>query len=73
MLVISFCRYLGEVTQGALSLQFTNASPKTLFYHRKLLLRKVRIMDSLTMMTSNKMSSSKKSDLLRDFLRQVFI
>ena len=35
------CRCQGEVTQGSLSLQFTNENPKTLFYHRKALLYKV--------------------------------
>ena len=34
-------RYQGEVTQGKNSLQFTRENPKTLFYHRKHLLKKV--------------------------------
>ncbi len=32
-------RTQGEVTQGKVSLQFTGESPKTLFYHRKALLK----------------------------------
>jgi len=37
---IGRARYQGEITQGNLSLQFTNENPKTLFYHRKLLVAK---------------------------------
>ena len=33
-------RELGEVTQGKRSLQFTKENPKTLFYHRKDLIKK---------------------------------
>ena len=36
---IGRARYLGEMTHGKLSLNFTKESPKTLFYHRKLLIR----------------------------------
>ena len=36
---IGRARYLGEMTHGKLSLSFTKESPKTLFYHRKLLMR----------------------------------
>jgi len=37
---IGRARYQGEITQGNLSLQFTNENPKTLFYHRKSLVAK---------------------------------
>eukprot|EP00094_Tigriopus_californicus_P009796 TCALIF_09445-PA protein Name:"Similar to Gtf3c1 General transcription factor 3C polypeptide 1 (Rattus norvegicus)" AED:0.03 eAED:0.04 QI:37/0.71/0.62/1/0.85/0.87/8/0/1945 len=36
---IGRARELGEVTQGKMSLQFTKENPKTLFYHRKALIK----------------------------------